>query len=204
MHGLELYVTLVAGEAGLGVSEARALLRLRRAQLAARDGAKGALVKLALRDGRPDLAATAAGSPLLRDLYRLMVLELLDCFPSRARLLRRLLHEDPAPELPATPVTLQHRIARVAAAPIIEAVAEGLLRHRKSRPAPSPDCPVCGSAPYARHGKSLACPLCETRFSGPARTLPRLDAALGAFHAAPLLELVHTLSAETTLQSARA
>lgn len=75
---LELEVALVAGEHDLGVRAARGLLRLRQAQLTAMQGAKGALVRLELDGPRPDFRASALRSPLLRDFFTLIALQLID------------------------------------------------------------------------------------------------------------------------------
>jgi Protein involved in formate dehydrogenase formation len=202
---LELFVTLVAGEENLSVNEARALLRLRRAQLAAREGAKGALLKLELNNGKLDLLATVGQSQLLPDVFKLMVLEFMDSFPARTRQLRALLR---APSLESnlqlvTPDRVAHSredshvpqsIFWAAAKPILESLAAGLLRHRKAALPVSDVCPLCGGHPYGRQGAHLLCALCETRWRGKNDSAPILGTGLEAFHTQPLLALIRKLS----------
>jgi hypothetical protein len=200
---LELFVTLVAGAENLSVNAARALLRLRRAQLAARDGAKGALLKLELRDEKLDLLATVGKSQLLPDVFKLMVLELMESFPARTGQLRRLLRGGPiGPDLRLVAPGCEERIFDqddvaasilwASAKPILESLAAGLLRHRKSPLPKSNNCPLCGGRAYGKQRRKLLCGLCETRWQGDEKA-QSIEADLEAFHAQPLVELVRNL-----------
>lgn len=89
---LELYITLVAGAENLSVTAARGLLHLRQSVIAAQKAAKGALVKLELdEDGDIEWYNSAAKAPLLRDIFSLLCLQLIDDFPLHAPAVRRIL-----------------------------------------------------------------------------------------------------------------
>ncbi len=89
---LELYVTLVAGADNLSITAARGLLHLRQAVISAQRAAKGALIKLELdEDGDIDWYNSAAKAPLLRDIFSLLCLQLIDDFPLHAPAVRRVL-----------------------------------------------------------------------------------------------------------------
>ena len=180
---LELYVTLVAGAENLSVNSARALLRLRRAQLAAQIGAKGALVKVELRDGLLDIESSVACSPLLRDFFNLIVLQLVEDFPARSSDLRALLgaekggldlsslvrarnesgwHEvmsaTAAKYNLATP--LLYGTLATASEPIYAAIGAAMLRHRQEPLAKSDYCPICDGTAYAIQGRNYLCDRC--------------------------------------------
>lgn len=185
---LELFVTLVAGEENLSVNEARALLRLRRAQLAARDGAKGALVRVALQGNqRFDLKSSASSSVLLEDFFSLVLLQLIEDFPSRERELRALLHAkrkgmDIIPVSQAvwsTDSALAERwvttarrfgvdagllggVVAVAMHPLFEAIGSSISRHTRKAILSGQDCPICGAPPYCWHGNNYRCCICES------------------------------------------
>ncbi|CAG0951175.1 hypothetical protein PLCT2_00203 [Planctomycetaceae bacterium] len=89
---LELFVTLVAGAENLSVNAARGLLHLRQAVLAAQQGAKGALIKLELYDdGTIDWAESALRSPVFRDVFCLLCLQIIDDFSTHREAVRRVL-----------------------------------------------------------------------------------------------------------------
>lgn len=89
---LELYVALVAGAENLSITAARGLLHLRQTVIAAQKAAKGALIKLELdEDGDIEWYASAAKAPLLRDFLSLLLLRIIDDFPTHAAAAHRLL-----------------------------------------------------------------------------------------------------------------
>ncbi len=138
---LELEVALVAGEHDLGVRAARGLLRLRQAQLTAMQGAKGALVRLELDGPRPDFRASALRSPLLRDFFTLIALQLIDDFPGQARSIRSLLASlRKQGGLPAPGNDLAGLMLEVALMPVAQAIEQGWARHApRPRRRPRPD-----------------------------------------------------------------
>lgn len=209
---LELYVTLVAGAENLSVNAARALLRLRRAQLAARDGARGALLRMETGKNGLDLIASVAKSQLFEDFRSLILLELLDSFPQNTHFLRLFLQGgelgnndlefiarggDGGSIWPGIRGNIgwypDRTIDWVSAKPVLESIAQGLLRHRKSKLPRSEHCPICGALAYAWQTGERLCNHCETRWPGERATLPSIGSNLEPFDARPLVALVREL-----------
>lgn len=181
---LEFFVYLAAPCHGVSPAGIRAVLKLRQTQLAAREGARGALVRVKVADERLDLRSAGRGTPLIGDFHSLVCLQLIESFPARAPALRALLGArrqgldldalvdalwEPAGGDDLDRAANTHGLERpllaetlwAALKPLYEATAQAYLRHLDPE-VRGGQCPVCAGAPYARQGREWLCSICET------------------------------------------